>query len=245
MALQFFKLYQAFLLFTTLAFAAQPGPSRSPPHSPPWGKRSQCRCFPGDGCWPKKADWDAFNATLGGKLIATKPIASACHVDPFAPYDAQACADLQAVWDFPATHYKTSSSVMAPFFANQSCDPFLPKDAQCVIGTYVQYAVNAASATDYLSTIAFTKQNNLRLVIRNTGHDYLGKSTGAGAVAIWTHNLKDIQVLDYQSPFYTGKALKMGAGVQAFEAQAAAHAQGLVVVGGNCESVGIAGGYTQ
>jgi len=245
MAFQPLKVYQALLLLSTLAFAAPPGPNRSPHHSPPWGKRSQCRCFPGDACWPEKADWDAFNTTLGGKLIATKPIASVCHEDPFAPYDAQACADLQAVWDFPATHYKTSSSVMAPFFANQSCDPFLPKEAQCVIGTYVQYAVNAASASDYQSTIAFTKENNLRLVIRNTGHDYLGKSTGAGAVAIWTHNLKDIQVLDYQSPSYTGKALKMGAGVQAFEAQAAAHAEGLVVVGGNCESVGIAGGYTQ
>ncbi|KAF7589132.1 hypothetical protein BBP40_004737 [Aspergillus hancockii] len=30
------------------------------------------------------------------------------------------------------------------------------------------------------------------LIIRNTGHDYLGKLTGAGAVAIWTHHLKNI-----------------------------------------------------
>ncbi|KAI3390268.1 hypothetical protein diail_10732, partial [Diaporthe ilicicola] len=37
----------------------------------------------------------------------------------------------------------------------------------------------------------------------------------------------------------------MGAGVQAFEAQAAAKALGLVVVEGDCPTVGIAGGYTQ
>lgn len=134
---------------------------------------------------------------------------------------------------------------MAPFFANQSCDPFLPKSAQCVIGSYIQYAVNAGGASDYQKTIEFTKKNNIRLVIRNTGHDYIGKSTGAGAVGIWTHNLKNIEILDYHSPYYTGKAMKMGAGIQVFEADEAAHAQGLVVVGGNCQTVGLAGGYTQ
>lgn len=39
--------------------------------------------------------------------------------------------------------------------------------------------------------------------------------------------------------------MKIGAGVQAPEAQAAANAHGLVVVEGDCPSVGIAGGYIQ
>ena len=134
---------------------------------------------------------------------------------------------------------------MAPYFANQSCDPFYPKNASCVVGSYVQYAVNASEAADYQKTIAFTKKNNIRLTIRNTGHDYNGKSTGAGAVAIWTHYLKSIEFLDYQSSYYTGKVIKMGAGVQVQDADQAAHARGLVVVGGNCPTVGIAGGFTQ
>ena len=37
----------------------------------------------------------------------------------------------------------------------------------------------------------------------------------------------------------------MGAGVQAFEAYAAAHTHGLSVTGGECPTVGLAGGYTQ
>ncbi|KAF5722358.1 FAD-linked oxidoreductase yvdP [Fusarium mundagurra] len=41
------------------------------------------------------------------------------------------------------------------------------------------------------------------------------------------------------------KALKVGAGVQGFEALAATHAENLVVVTGECPSVGLAGGYTQ
>ncbi len=208
-------------------------------------KSSTCRCFPGDDCWPTESEWNEFNQTLKGKLIATKPIASVCHLDPFEAYDVQKCADLQSNWNFPETHFESSSSIMAPFFANQSCDPFYPKSAQCIIGSYNQYAVNASEASDYQNTIEFVKKNNIRLTIRNTGHDYYGKSTGAGAVGIWTHNIKNIEFLDYQSLGYTGKAMKIGAGVQVLEASTAAHVQGLVVVGGDCPTVGVAGGYAQ
>jgi FAD/FMN-containing dehydrogenase len=134
---------------------------------------------------------------------------------------------------------------MASFFAQESCDPFTAPDAPCAVGAYVQYAVRATSASDYQLTLAFAAAKNIRLVIRNTGHDYLGKSTGAGALALWTQALKDISIFDYNSATYKGKAMKVAAGVQADEAQAAAHAQGLVVVSGDCPSIGIAGGYTQ
>jgi len=204
-----------------------------------------CHCYPGDTCWPNATEWDNFNQTLGGKLIATVPIASVCHHDSFAQYDAEACAQLQSVWFVEATHYESSSSVMAPFFANQSCDPFLPVSARCIIGTYNQYSVNASNASDYQKTIEFVESHNIRLTIRNTGHDYNAKSSGAGAVGIWTHNMKDILIFDYKSSNYSGKAMRMGAGVQGFEAYEAAQAQSLVVVGGNCPTVGIAGGYTQ
>ena len=74
---------------------------------------------------------------------------------------------------------------------------------------------------------------------------YLGKSTGKGGLAIWTHNLKSIEFLDYKSKNYNGPAIKMGAGVQAFEAYYAANAKGLRIVGGFCPTVGLAGGYSQ
>ncbi|KAK2013378.1 FAD binding domain-containing protein [Colletotrichum eremochloae] len=206
---------------------------------------ASCRCYPGEACWPTTAQWDSFNQTVGGRLIATVPIGAPCHDSSFGAYDEAKCTALQNVWGKAETHIQTSSSVMAAFFANQSCDPFLGRDARCIIGTYVQYAVNATGADDYVKTIKFAQDNNIRLAIRNTGHDYLGKSGGPGALALWTHHLKDIEVLDYQSASYTGKALKVGAGVQVGEAQSAAHAQGLVVVGGNSPTVGLAGGYTQ
>lgn len=206
---------------------------------------SGCRCFPGDKCWPTPLEWTAFNQSLGGKLIATTPIASPCHDDYFGPFDVQKCAELQSTWFFPETHLVTSSSVMAPYFTNNSCNPFLPQGAGCALGNYISYAVNASDATDFLKTIAFVQAYNIRMTIRNTGHDYNGKATGAGAVAIWTHHMKKMRLFDYKSSSYTGKALKMGAGVQAIDAYQYAQKRGYVVVGGNCPSVGLAGGYTQ
>lgn len=74
---------------------------------------------------------------------------------------------------------------------------------------------------------------------------YLGKSTGAGSLAVWTHNLKNISFSDWSSDYFTGKAMTIGAGVQGFEALEASHGAGYVTVGGECPTVGIAGGYTQ
>ncbi|KAM0269563.1 hypothetical protein ACHAPA_004136 [Fusarium lateritium] len=135
--------------------------------------------------------------------------------------------------------------MMAPLFANQSCDPFQPKDKPCTLGNYVRYTVNATSAEHITTAMKFAQEKQVRFVIRNTGHDYLGRSTGAGSLAVWTHYLKSTEVLDWDDGNYKGKALKVGAGVQGFEALAAAHAEDLVVVTGECPSVGLAGGYTQ
>lgn len=62
---------------------------------------------------------------------------------------------------------------MAPFFANQSCDPFTAKERKCELGNYVSYAVKAASKLDIAATISFAKRSNVRLVIRNTGHEFV------------------------------------------------------------------------
>lgn len=72
------------------------------------------------------------------------------------------------------------------------------------------------------------------------------RSTGAGALSIRTHGLKDIDFIDeWVGEEYVGSAVRLGAGVQGYEIMAAARDRSLVVVGGECATVGIAGGYTQ
>ncbi|CRK42318.1 FAD-linked oxidoreductase ZEB1 like protein [Verticillium longisporum] len=201
-----------------------------------------CKCFPGDACWPSTAQWNALNTTVSGRLIATTPLGSPCH-DP--TYDAAKCADLQSKWQFSEIHMDSSSSVMAPFFANQSCDPFQPRERPCTLGNYVVYAVDARTPGDIQAAIIFAKKFNIRFVVRNTGHDYNGRSTGAGAISVWVHNMKGAKVVDWADKNYQGKALTVAAGVQGFEVMEAANAAGLAVVGGECPTVSLAGGYTQ
>lgn len=192
------------------------------------------------------ATWNDFNKTVGGRLISTVPLAAVCHNDQFEAYDANACESLKANWFFPETHLPSSSSVMAALFTNNSCNPFLPREFPCTLGNYVNYAVKIQHASDAKKTLAFAKKHHIRLVIRNTGHDYNGKSTGAGALAVWTQNLKSIELLEeYSRPWYKGRALKIDAGVSVNEAYKFADAHQATVVGGNCPTVGIAGGLAQ
>ncbi len=73
----------------------------------------------------------------------------------------------------------------------------------------------------------------------------LGKSTGKGALGIWTHHLDSIEpLINYSSRAYTGAALRMGAGVLTGAIYAAAHRHGFRVVGGTCPTVGIAGSFS-
>ena len=74
---------------------------------------------------------------------------------------------------------------------------------------------------------------------------YLGRSTGAGALSVWTHHMTDIEYKNWSSEIYEGPAFKVGAGVVGYQILDAAHAKGLVVVTGECPTVGLAGGYTQ
>ncbi|KAH8726473.1 FAD binding domain-containing protein [Phaeosphaeriaceae sp. PMI808] len=202
----------------------------------------QCLCLPGDACWPTQNTWSALNSTVGGKLVATVPIGSPCH-DP--TYDETACNDLKAKWFNPLTHIPSSHSVMQAYFANQSCDPFTDRTIPCKVGNYVSYSVKATEHWDVISALAFAKKQNIRVLVRNTGHDFLGRSTGAGALAIWTQSLKNITFGTWSDKYYSGPSVTVGAGVLGSEVLEAANAQGLAVVSGECATVGLAGGFTQ
>lgn len=83
-------------------------------------------------------------------------------------------------------------------------------------------------------------------MIRNTGHDFLGRSTGWSSLIVNTFALKNIEFIDeWAGPEdYSGGAVKIGAGVQGYELWTEAFAQTppVGVVTGECETVGIAGG---
>ncbi|KAI9847778.1 MAG: hypothetical protein M1838_000777 [Thelocarpon superellum] len=201
-----------------------------------------CKCGPRDACWPDKQAWDELSQDVGGRLIPTVPIGHVCHSPT---YNATACVQLQQAWDLSDTHETSSSSVMQRWWANFSCNPFDPPSKPCRIGDYVRYAIDVATEDHIIKGIQFAQRHNIRLVIRNTGHDFLGRSTGYGSLALWMHHVTGPQfIANYTSPQYRGPAVKVMAGDQVDDLLAYLQRQGHVAVAGTCPSVGMAGGYT-
>jgi hypothetical protein len=65
---------------------------------------ADCKCFPGDECWPTAEEWSEFNSTIDGRLIATVPLAAACHDEGgWASYNNATCTKLQNAWLDPET----------------------------------------------------------------------------------------------------------------------------------------------
>lgn len=74
----------------------------------------------------------------------------------------------------------------------------------------------------------------------------MGKSTGQGALSLWTHTLRTREIIQkYSSSIYKGPAIRLGAGVRGYEAYETVNAHGYRAVGGDCPTVGITGGYAQ
>ncbi|XDG00628.1 hypothetical protein ABKA04_000243 [Annulohypoxylon sp. FPYF3050] len=214
-----------------------------------------CRVITSDPEWPGQDEWDVLNKTVDGRLIATIPLAAPCHysfVDHHgnnaSVYNQEVCDNLRENWFSATAHLQSASSPMSYQFTNDSCNPFLGPDSPCTLGYHVSYTVNATTAQHVQAALSFVRRHNIRLVIRNTGHDYLGKSTGAHALSIWTRHFKSIDLIkqyQHSSSDYGGPALKVGAGVEGGEIYQFAHERGLMVAAGYCPHVGVTGGYVQ
>ena len=62
----------------------------------------------------------------------------------------------------------------------------------CGQGGVPPVSFDARFADDIQAANIFTKQHNLKLAIKKTGHDYLGRSSALGEFLIWTRYTKDI-----------------------------------------------------
>ncbi|KAI5859441.1 FAD-binding domain-containing protein [Durotheca rogersii] len=129
------------------------------------------------------------------------------------------CDALRNVWFFPKTHLTLPSSPMAYPYPHDSCNPLLEPHSPCTLDYHAVFSINATGLSDIQARIRFPRKHNFRLAIRNTGHDYLGKSPGAHSLFLWTKHLKSFSFLEkYKGLKYIGPAIKMGAGMGGIEA---------------------------
>ena len=100
----------------------------------------------------------------------------------------------------------------------------------CTLGGFPEYAIKNVAQIQL--AINFARATNLRLVIKNTGHCFLGKSTGAGALSLWMHKMDKIDFIpNYEGPGYSGPAMKLSAGVLVRHVYEAAEKHGVTVLG--------------
>jgi len=216
----------------------------------PRANASRCKVYPGDHNWPSDDAWSKLNDLSGGRLIADPtPLAAVCYPDQ-PSYDPIKCASYTTPeWQRSYIHMGDSIEMMSPVAQGMTCTPPTLFDSRgCSRGGFPKYVMNATEPKHIQLAVNFARNTGVRLVIKNTGHDFLGKSGGKDALSIWTHWMKDIEYIkEYNdsSLSYSGPAFKSGVGVQAFEIYKAAHEKGRVVVGGEGETVGVMGGYIQ
>lgn len=81
------------------------------------------------------------------------------------------------------------TSIITELYENSTCLPpaIWPEadTTNCTLGSYPPYSVNVSNVAKIQLAINLTRTLDLRLVVKNTGHDINGKSTGAGALNIW------------------------------------------------------------
>ncbi|GLA00954.1 hypothetical protein AnigIFM60653_010341 [Aspergillus niger] len=139
---------------------------------------------------------------------------------------------------------------------NENCTIEANPSSVCGQGRIPLYSAVIHSVDEICAVVKFAKQRNIRLVIKNTGHDSTGRSGAPHSLQILTNRLKDITFHDdfvpsqgdlgVDNPNASGvPAVTIGAGVMVGELYAAAAARGLIVVAGECSTVGVAGGYLQ
>ncbi|PPR01859.1 hypothetical protein CVT24_001340 [Panaeolus cyanescens] len=219
-----------------------------------------CKCLPGQPCFPKPPVISAFEKTLSHPLIHPRPLGSVCFPSD-ASFSPSACNSIKANWNngaFRASVPQAGQFINWEALINSTsvkqCDPFgdinNPQNV-CFQGRVPWGVVNVTSITDIQKTVKFASQHNLKLIVKNTGHENLGRSFGEQSIMLWTHNMQDIKFSDNFVPKGAPRGTKgistvtIAPGVQWGTLYEAVAKKGKVVVGGIGAggSVGAGGGW--
>ena len=181
---------------------------------------------------PSDQAWERFASSLSGSLIDVRSPLDICRTDPGSEA-AQAMLEKMKNPFFleeqpGATH---TTGWIGAFDAQPSAR-----------------AVVAENAEDVARAIEFARQHELKLVVKGTGHDYLGRSSAPDSLLVWTHRMRTVTVHDDFVP-HGGDgsgvpAVTVSAGTRWLEAyDEVTNRSGRYVQGGGCTSVGACGGF--
>jgi FAD/FMN-containing dehydrogenase len=214
-------------------------------------------CHPGQPCWPSIQEWQQFNATVNGHLYETIPIAASCYRSSQF-FDESACKTVANYYGdsvsrgdhFGQTYWLNWETCLNSGCALLESSPEETLYANCSLGRLASYYVDIRETAQISATLRFANVHNIRLSVKNTGHDFFGRSSVPNSLAIWTHNM---DTLEFYPNFTAHNCLsangpnigELGAGVIAGDAYRFFNAHGMDITGGYEQSVGIAGGFAQ
>ncbi|KAJ7906315.1 FAD-binding domain-containing protein [Mycena leptocephala] len=225
----------ALLLLCALSHQSSAAQSKS--------KRQTCRNVPGSAGFPDAAAWRAFNASVSGRLVTVVPSAKFCSTRPGGCTDAE--------WS-SALFRSAIPGAMNQVNWEQGYD--LTPPSLCVIngttcgqGDVPVYSVEAETVADIQAAVKFATAHNLRVAVKVSGHDYLGRSTAPNSLLIHTNKFVNVSVTDafFVGSQNMGSAVTVGSGVHSQDLYQQAKANGKIAVGGSAATVVAAGGYLQ
>ncbi|KAF2422746.1 FAD-binding domain-containing protein [Tothia fuscella] len=207
-------------------------------------EQKQCKYTPDSPEWPTASEWANFNETLGGRLLRPSAPAAPCH--PSNPlFDAQDCKYITDRWTNSQWHSDNPTSSLWQNWNGYSCLP----DAkfECTTDGFPVFVVNATKPEHVKHAVDFARTKNIRLNIKSTGHDFLGRSVQPKSLSIWTHYMRDLEFHEDYSPrgcglSIPGPAISAGSGAQMRELYRFGADRKVMVVGGSSQTVSI-GGY--
>jgi hypothetical protein len=130
-----------------------------------------CKALPDTQHWPSQSDWESLNTTLGGVLLKPNPPAAPCHTTHPA-YNLELCNEVRLRWNSSQWH---SDNPVSSLFQNWNGYSCLPNSETCSSEGYPVYVVNATTSEHVRAAVNFARERNVRVNIKSSGHDFLGK----------------------------------------------------------------------
>ncbi|KAJ5637058.1 FAD binding domain-containing protein [Penicillium lividum] len=214
-------------------------------------------CRPGQTCWPSLSEWKQLNASVDGQLFETIPIAASCY-ETSGHYNPEECRIVEEYYGdsilrgehFGQTYWLNWETCHDYGCALLESDTNQTTYSTCSLGRLASYYVDVREASHISAAIKFAAIHNIRISVKNTGHDFYGRSSVPNTLAIWTKNLENLTFYSnftaQDCPASNSQNVgELGAGVIAGDAYRFFNDHGMDIMGGYEESVGVAGGFAQ
>ncbi|KAH4071961.1 hypothetical protein HBI24_061240 [Parastagonospora nodorum] len=211
-------------------------------------EKPACKSFPGYESWPSAERWNAFNVSLRGALLRGVPPTASCYDGMYQ--NASRCTFVR---QNQGSALFAKEDPVVPFGQWQLHNPcpvpnsgVTPPLSDCKLESYPAYVVNASSVRDVQLAINFARNNYIRLTIKNTGHDWIGRNTGGGALQVWVHHFKAFEYLpSAQIAQYDGQAARVGVALEQWEVYSYMGKNNITLLAPGSPTVGAYGGFMQ